>query len=224
MPCSRVWSILVTNFAIVIFWVSAIFFSSIQKGSSRLKLVLCPPTVMERFTTEDFITPQRPRNAVEGAIVASFLQFTKARAATTRGESVGGAPSRSPQVRSVWSADLLHLGKSGLGHWYRCWRSCRSRAACAIDATAAPAPASAWPNVRRACAAAQCVCLKRAMGSSQRGRPFDISISRISTRIGLLVMASTSNSADRHFSAADHARCDRWRGQIVSYLFVQTLR
>ena len=92
MPCSRVWSILLTNFAIVIFRVSAIFFSSIQKGSSRLKLVLCPPTVMERFTIEDFITPQCPRNAVifEGATVASFSQFTKARAATTRGgESVG---------------------------------------------------------------------------------------------------------------------------------------
>ena len=64
----------------------------------------------------------------EGATVASFSQFTKARAATTRGESVGVRRDGRRKLDRVWSADLLHLGKSGLGHWYRRWRSYRSRA------------------------------------------------------------------------------------------------
>ena len=51
LPCSRVPSIRVTNSAVVIFSVSAIFFSSVQKASSRVILVLCPPTTMERFFT-----------------------------------------------------------------------------------------------------------------------------------------------------------------------------
>ena len=62
LPCWRVWSICVTNFDSVACWLQAISFSSLQKASSRLMLVLCPPMMMERLITGDFIrAPVAPR-------------------------------------------------------------------------------------------------------------------------------------------------------------------
>src|SRR4029077_9836934 len=50
---------LVTNSDSNICWACAICFRPIQKGSSRLTLVLCPPITTERLTTEDFIRAPR---------------------------------------------------------------------------------------------------------------------------------------------------------------------
>jgi hypothetical protein len=55
LPCRRVSSILATNVPSVACRACAISFSSLQKASSRLTLVLCPSMTMECLTTEDFI-------------------------------------------------------------------------------------------------------------------------------------------------------------------------
>src|SRR5690242_2340874 len=70
LACSRDALIVATSSDSVRFRARAIVFNSFQKGSSRLTLVLCPPTTIDRLTTEDFIrAPQYPLPAVFIALI-----------------------------------------------------------------------------------------------------------------------------------------------------------
>ena len=53
-------SIALTRFDRVISRSPAIIFNSLQNASSRLMLVLCPPTTIERFAIVDFIDHPDP--------------------------------------------------------------------------------------------------------------------------------------------------------------------
>src|SRR5712691_11604998 len=55
LPCCRAESIAATRSDKVMARPPAISFNPLQNASSRLTLVLCPATTMERLTTEDFM-------------------------------------------------------------------------------------------------------------------------------------------------------------------------
>src|SRR5256885_16106030 len=67
LPCWRLVSISPTSSDSVMSRSTEISFIPFQNASSRLTLVLCPATTIERLTTGDFMTRPRPRCDVDPA-------------------------------------------------------------------------------------------------------------------------------------------------------------
>src|SRR5450432_632317 len=67
LPCCRLLSISPTSSDNVMSRSPEISFMPFQNASSRLTLVLCPATTIERFTTGDFMTRPRHRRDADPA-------------------------------------------------------------------------------------------------------------------------------------------------------------
>src|SRR5438132_14148875 len=74
LPCWRPLSISPTSSESVMLRRAEISFMPFQKASSRLTLVLCPATTIERFTTGDFI--RHPRDQFDADPEAHLRDLT----------------------------------------------------------------------------------------------------------------------------------------------------